>query len=60
MNTPVVSVYRVDLALMAIGPVHHTVELKRAANGCFGGQGSQYSARLNIDLKFVQTQQIEV
>ena len=55
----VVSVYRIDLTLLSLGPVHHAIELKRAATGCFSS-GSQYSARLSMDVKFVQTQKIEV
>ena len=55
----IVSVYRIDLSLLSVGPVHHAVELKRAATGCFSS-GSQYSGRLSMDVKFVQTQKIEV
>ena len=55
----VVSVYRINLALIAVGPVHHSIELKRVATGCLV-KGSQYSARLNLDVKFVQTQRVEI
>mmetsp|Transcript_27638 Transcript_27638/g.34320 ORF Transcript_27638/g.34320 Transcript_27638/m.34320 type:complete len:179 (-) Transcript_27638:1910-2446(-) len=54
-----VSVYRVALNLLANGPVHHDVALKRIGEGCFSA-ASKYSCRFHADIKFVQTQQIEI
>lgn len=56
----VVSVYRVDLALLALGPVHHYAELKRASTSCFSSGPQQYLGRLNADIKFVQVSKIEI
>ena len=50
----VVSVYRIDLELLAIGPVHHSIDLKRQVTGAFS-KSSQFSAKLVVDVKFVQT-----
>ena len=50
----VVSVYRIDLVLLAIGPIHHDIQLQRANSGIFSS-GSAFAARLNVDIKFVQT-----
>ena len=58
-STKVVSVYRIDLELLAIGPVHHSIELMRKGTG-FSASSPQFCAKLTVDLKFVQTQKIEI
>lgn len=59
LQAKVVAVYRIDLELLAIGPVHHSIELKRQGTGC-NASTSLYCAKLSLDIKFVQTQQIEI
>ena len=58
-SSKVISVYRIDLELLAIGPVHHSIELMRKGTG-FSASSSQFCAKLTVDLKFVQTQKIEI
>ena len=53
------SIYRVALNLLANGPVHHDVSLFRAGGNCFSS-GSAYACRFHANIKFVQTQEIEI
>lgn len=54
-----ISVYRIDLLLLALGPVHHNVQLNRNTSGCFS-TGTGFAANLSVDIKFVQIQKIEI
>ena len=56
-----VSTYRVDLFTLAIGPVHHAIELMRGENSLIGLKKQQkYVGRLTADINFTQTQKVEI
>ena len=56
-----VSTYRVDLFTLAIGPVHHAIELMKGENTLFGlSKQSKYVGRLTADINFTQTQKVEI
>ena len=48
-----VSIYRVDLFTLAIGPVHHAIDLMKGENGLLGFSKQQkYVGRLTADINF--------
>ncbi len=48
----IVSIYRVDLYTLAIGPIHHSIELQTSL--------SKYFGKLSCDIIFSQMQQAEI
>ena len=56
----VVACYRVNLFMIAIGPVHHGIELMTTSHNIFGMSKRAYFGRLDMDVQFTQTQKVEV
>jgi len=56
------SVYRVNFLSLAVGPIHHSIELVRAHAPFICGmqEKSRYLCRFSCDIHFVQTQKVEV
>ena len=52
--------YRVNLFVLAIGPVHHGVDLRRGTSNVFGITKKAHAGRLDVDIRFTQTQKVEI
>ena len=52
--------YLVNMFIVAIGPVHHGVELTATQKGAFGMMKKVHVGRLDMDLEFTQRQKVEI
>ena len=46
--------------ILAIGPVHHGIELMKGSNNIFGIAKKAYVGRLDVDIQFTQQQKVEI
>ena len=52
--------YQVRMFIVAIGPVHHGIELMKSTKNMIGMTSKAFVGRFDMDLQFTQTQKVEI